>query len=215
MFQLINSPCILTNNIVTQLIGLEKTSTITELLDLMKNEGTNSGNSSRSLSGSGGGSIKSSNKQTISNVRPVLKNEVNVPEIKSFVAPTAKDEGEFSDIINKWQSFVESVKTEKLFGSVLNNSNPIEFLNNRLTIEVEHPEDWAIINENKNYLDKKTKEVFGKKIEFENSTEENKKSKKAVIKNNPKTKISTANDDIPLVNELINQLGAKEIKRID
>ena len=198
-----------------QLIGLEKSSTITELISKL-NSGTMVMEPPKKIysSSGGGNTAKNTHNNSVSNVRPAFKDEIKIPEVKSFVAPTAHDASEFEEIIEKWQNFVDEVKSEKLFGSVLNNSNPIDFLNNRLKIEIEHPDDWGIISDHKDYLDKKTKEMFGKKIEFDKAAGDKTKSQlqsKSSLNNT--SHLQAANDEIPLINELINQLGAKEIKR--
>lgn len=192
--------------VLCQLIGLEKSSTISELISQI-----NSGEIVKEQSRENilYPSASPSNKKTLSNVRLTTKEEIKVPEIKAFVPPTAADTEDFKYIIAKWQEFVELVKTEKLFfGSVLLNSNPIEFTDNKLKIKVENPEDWDIIIDNKNYLDKKTKEIFGKKIEFDITKGETQ------TRNNSLSNLSQElKDDNPLVNALITKLGAKEIKK--
>ncbi|MBS3945585.1 MAG: DNA polymerase III subunit gamma/tau [Melioribacter sp.] len=196
------------------LIGLERSSTISEILNKI-----NTGKISEPLksysSGTGGVSKKPAQEQSLSNVRLVEKNEIKLPEVKNFVAPTARDSSEFNDIITKWETFVEQVKTDKLFfGSILNNSNPVNIANDKLNIEVEHTEDWDIISDNKTYLDKKTKEVFGKKVEFNNAGKKKsgsaKKSSKSI--NNSETSGSSS-DENALVNAVITQLGGREIKK--
>lgn len=192
-----------------QLIGLERSSTISELISKMNSGGTITESPKKQYGDFGVSSAET--KSIVSNVRPAIKEEIKIPEVKTFIAPTAKDSNEFNDIINKWQNFVEQVKSDKhFFGSVLVNSNPVEFLNDRLQIEVDHPDDWDIIVDNKSYLDKATKEFFGKKIEFDNNGTKG-ISKKANIKNSAKQ--SNVQDENPLVNAIINQLGGKEIKR--
>jgi hypothetical protein len=103
------------------------------------------------------------------------------------------------------------VKSEKLFfASVLLNSNPVEFNNHQLHLEVDHPEDGDIINDNKIYLDKKTKEVFGQKIEMKISKgKKSSSSKKSTSTNNN----STQSNEDPVANAIINELGGREIKR--
>lgn len=193
-----------------QLIGLERSSTISELISKMNSGASIAEAPKKQFADLGGGSSVNS-KNVIANVRPAIKDEIKIPEVKTFVAPTAKDSGEFKDIINKWQIFVEQVRNDKhFFGSVLLNSNPVEFLNDRLQIEVDHPDDWDIIVDNKSYLDKATKEFFGKKIEFDNRG-----TKGMVKKSSVKNLVSQTNqtDDNPIVNAIITQLGGKEIKR--
>lgn len=193
-----------------QLIGLERSSTISELISKMNSGGSISETPKKQFADFGGG-VSGHSKNVIANVSPAIKEEIKIPEVKTFVAPTAKDSGEFNNIINKWQNFVEQVRNDKhFFGSVLVNSNPVEFLNDRLRIEVEHPDDWDIIVDNKSYLDKATKEFFGKRIEFDNSG-----TKGTVKKSTAKNSASQTNqpDDNPIVNAIITQLGGKEIKR--
>jgi hypothetical protein len=146
-------------------------------------------------------------------VRPALKEEIIVPEIKEFVAPTLNSSTDFNDIISKWNNFIEQVKSEKLFfASVLLNSNPVEFNNHQLHLEVEHPEDGDIINDNKSYLDKKTKEVFGQKIEMKISKGKKSSATKKSTNANPNNNSTQADED-PIANAIINELGGREIKR--
>jgi DNA polymerase-3 subunit gamma/tau len=161
------------------LIGLEKSATISEVLDKLENS-TISPKQSAEFDSSAGFSSPKQNNSPISNVRLITKEEVIVPDVKTFITPTLSPAADFTEIISKWNNFIEQVKTDKLFfASVLLNSNPVDFSDNKLHLEVEHPEDSDIISENKPYLDKKTKEVFGKKIELD-VTHNKKGSKKKV-----------------------------------
>jgi DNA polymerase-3 subunit gamma/tau len=189
------------------LIGLEKTSTINEILNKINSSSISEPSKNYTSSFGSAGNIKK-NESNFSNLRTTTKKEIKIPEIKNFIAPTAKDVSEFNVIISKWKDFVEQVKNEKFFGSVLSNTNPINFENNKLKLEVEHHEDWDIISDNKSYLDKKTKEVFGKKIELDNGGLKNSASK-----NNSANKITyQENRNNPLVNAIITKLGGREIK---
>lgn len=192
------------------LIGLERSATISDLITKL-NSGAVSEPVRSYQPNPGGGSAPKKPEQPVSNLRIVDKNEVLIPEVKNFVAPTARDSSEFTDIIAKWEFFVEQVKTDKLFfGSILTNSNPVNLSNDKLNIEVEHNDDWDIISDNKSYLDKKTKEVFGKKIEFNNA---GKKRGGASRKSDSKSnKAVSGSDENPLVSAVINQLGGREIK---
>jgi len=185
-----------------QLIGLEKSALISELISKIGSD-SSQGLKEKNISYTGS---SQSFKKEISNVRPATKEEIKIPEVKSFIPPTAKDSEDFNKIIAKWQEFVEQVKNEKLFfGSVLLNTNPIDFVNNKLKVEVEKPEDWDMICDNKSYLDKKTKEIFGRKIEFDfadKSLQEKKVSEKSIT-----------DEENPLIKAVITKLGGKEIKK--
>jgi DNA polymerase-3 subunit gamma/tau len=195
------------------LIGLERSATISEIISQI-GSGTISEPVKNYSSGSGGLTIKPS-VSSLSNVSIVSKSEVKIPEVKEFIPPLAKDSSEFDKIISKWESFVEQVKTDKyFFGSILLNSNPVDFNNDKLNLEVEHNDDWGIISDNKPYLDKKTKEIFGKKVEFINAGE--KKSagvKKSSSVKSVKQNSSSSADENPLVNAVITELGGREIKK--
>lgn len=196
------------------LIGLERSSTITEILSKMDN-----GEPEKKVNKVFDSSASyTSNKQintTNSNVRLAKKEEVIVPEIKAFVAPTLDSSNDFNDIISKWNDFIEQVKSEKLFfAELLLNSNLVRFTNDQLHIEVEHPEDGDIIDDNKTYLDKKTKEVFGKKIELNVSRDKKTPRKKQTSKSTENSVASdSTSEESPLVNSIIKELGGKEIKR--
>ncbi len=193
------------------LIGLERSSTITELLSkLDKSEVSEKSKSVFDSSGGYGSSSKQIN-SSISNVRPVIKEEIQLPEISAFVPPSLNSGSDLKEMINKWQNFVEQVKNDKMFfGSVLVNANLVSYNSNEIQLAVEHPEDEGIIEENKTYLDKKTKEIFGEKIEVKVAKE--KKSAK-----NKSAGIQKSNDEIadenPLANAIIKELGGKEIKK--
>jgi DNA polymerase-3 subunit gamma/tau len=197
---------------LTQLIGLEKSSRISEIISKLPetpiiNKTQFIADVSTSYSGT-----NSKFDSTFHNVRPVLKQEISVPEIKSFVQPTLNNSSDLDDIISKWNLFIEQVKTEKLFfGSVLLNTNPVEFINDKLHLEIEHDEDGDIINENKIYLDKKTKEVFGKK--FDVVISKGKKSKKNNFDISSDTIYDGSDSENSIANAIISQLGGKEIKR--
>ena len=88
----------------------------------------------------------------------------------------------------------------------------MEFNNHQLHLEVEHPEDGDIINDNKSYLDKKTKEVFGQKIEMKISKEKKTSVTKKSVNTNPNNNSTQADAD-PIADAIINELGGREIKR--
>lgn len=195
------------------LIGLERSATISEVISKINSGRISEPSKPYSIS-SGGPVKKTIQEQSLSNVRLVEKDEIKIPEVKNFIPPTARDSSDFNSIIAKWQIFVEQVKTDKLFfGSILNNSNPVNIANDKLNLEVEHNEDWDIISDNKPYLDKKTKEVFGKKIEFNNAGKKKSgSSKKSTSTSNTEVNSSSTGEN-PLVNAVITQLGGREIKK--
>lgn len=195
------------------LIGLEKSSTISELISKIgKQDSPNKSHVVSDFSQSYGASSKQVN-SSISNVRPVTKEEIILPEITSFVSPSIGNASDLNEMIAKWRSFVEQVQTDKMFfGSILLNANLVSYSKNMIQLEVEHPEDEDIITENKTYLDKKTKEIFGEKIDVKVSKEKKSAVTKKSTTTNPNNN-STQTDEDPIANAIINELGGREIKR--
>jgi DNA polymerase-3 subunit gamma/tau len=196
--------------ILAQLIGLERTETLTHILSKV-----NSGNFSSNLSSASAVSESkvsySSTKESktklssINNVEPALKSDVIIPEVQQFVSPIYSNPGDMTEIIAKWKIFIDQVKSEKIFlASVLTNTNLINFINNKLELTVEHTEDKEIIKENKKYIDKKAKEVFGTKIELLVNHGNN------TIESN---QLSDSEQESELISAVKNVLGGKEISK--
>jgi DNA polymerase III subunit gamma/tau len=195
------------------LIGFEKSSTLTELLSRINSNELAEKSKSVFDTSSGYGSPSKKINSEISNVRPVQKEEVKLPEITAFVPPSISSGSDLHEMANKWQNFVEMVKTDKMFfGSVLVNANVVSYTDNQIHLEVEHPDDEGIIEDNKTYLDKKTKEIFGEKIEVKVSKGKKSSAKEKNDSNSAKP-ISETTDENPLADAIINELGGKEIKR--
>lgn len=197
------------------LIGLERSTTITEIINKLDKDEPAQKSKSVFDSSSGYTSSPKQFNKPISNVSPVKKEEIIIPEVTSFVAPDLTNSKDLSDVVKKWENFVEAVKTEKVFfGSVLLNSNLLSYQENKIHIEVEHPEDEGIIEENKSYLDKKTKEVFGEKVEVKVSKGKKSSSSKNKTSSNNKLDLnSVQNDDNEIANAIITELGGREIKK--
>jgi DNA polymerase III subunit gamma/tau len=197
------------------LVGLERSATISDLISKLGNDSNvQSGRTVPDITSSGSGSISKHTNTGIINVRPVSKEEVRIPEISSFVPPAPSGSADLKDVINKWQNFVDLVKNDKVFfGAVLVNANLISYADNQIQLEVEHPEDEDIITENKQYLDKKTKEIFGEKVEVKVSNK--KKGTTGKIKSTGRQNSDTSFllDDSPFAKAIITQLGGKEIKK--
>ncbi|MCK9282195.1 MAG: DNA polymerase III subunit gamma/tau [Melioribacteraceae bacterium] len=154
---------------LAQLIGLERTETISNLLSKV-NAGNFSNNSSVVSESSGSYSSAKGTKTNLSSIKNVevaLTKDIIIPEVEKFVSPIYTNPGDMSEIISKWQAFIDQVKSEKIFlGSILTNTNPVNFTDNKLELNVEHSDDKEILRDNKKYIDKKAKEVFGSKIEL-------------------------------------------------
>jgi DNA polymerase III subunit gamma/tau len=118
----------------------------------------------------------------------------------------------FDSIVKKWESFVEAVITERKFslGPYVGNLELASLEGNKLKVFLNDEDGKKSFGLDKDYLAKKTVEIFGKKIIFQfedhplNSTGSN------GSKNNPNSKGENVIDD-PLVDLIIKELGGEEI----
>lgn len=193
------------------LIGLENSTSITKLIDSLHIPSSQTVRNKVIKSGPDSDTKK---KVLNSNLSTITPDEVKIPVIENFDLPSLTNSHDIDDIISKWKYFIEQVKNDKLFfGTILLNSFPIGYKNEKLQIEVVNSEDLDIINDNKPYLEKKSKEVFGKKIEFNFGGNSNH------IKNNNKNLgkqnniIELDEEQNHLIKSIITQLGGKEIKK--
>ncbi len=194
---------------LVHLIGLERSSTISNLLSQLDKSDFKVSFSSSSVS-EPKPTFATQSKLLMKNIEP-LKSEINIPQVESFVIPQMKNDTDLPNVIEQWKSFVDQVKNEKVFfGSVLFNSNPIDFLNDQIQLEVDHPDDEDIIKNNESYLDSKTKEVFGKKLKINVSKKKGSSKKSFSIQTTSPKEI----EDNPLAISIIKDLGGREIQKI-
>ncbi|MFC2135041.1 DNA polymerase III subunit gamma/tau [Bacteroidota bacterium] len=201
-----------------QLIGLEKSSTITEVLSQIKLSPQNPeiketiGFQQQTNQSSPAMEVKSADTSI-----PNISNKEK-PKIESFKAPSLEQGLTLESISAKWSDFLEQVNSEKFWlGSLLAQAKLENIDGEKVNLKVEHLDDCKIIDENKKYFFDKTKEIFGAKLEFHFT---NGKSHPGVNKNKAETKDakstspqnSESSQNSDLVNAIINELGGKEIK---
>lgn len=189
------------------IIGLEKTSTISELVQKLSNG--NTGISKKKVINN-----QTDNKE---NQKPLKETttaqpepEIQLPEKK--VQPSSK----FESVANNWKNFVDVVGNEKftLAGHLI-NSEPMKLDGNLLKVKLASQEDVEIIKGNESFLDclkKNADEVFNKRLKFEFTS-----MSKAPTPNESKEKsISNVDSNLSstessIVNAIIKELGGREI----
>lgn len=100
------------------------------------------------------------------------------------------------------------------------NSIPLKLDGNLLTISIPNIDDAKIIEENCNYLRKKSKEFFSRALRFSFETVQNNSNDKIIEKDGVASENKLNNNikqnsekEIPLIKAVINKLGGLEIKR--
>lgn len=205
---------------LTNLIGLEKSSTLSEIIS-----GVESGNldlkiEDKPLSINDNSQIKYRSKaNSIDNKKEIKANNSKKPKIisNSFQGLTnAPFTGElnFDTITQKWKDFIADICTEKSFllTPLFNGSKPILFDGVNLHISTSDENTNSSLSLHKDYIDKKSKTFFGKKIniKFETGDSPNSiKSTKSKVEEEKSPKIDKNTD--PYEKIIKNELGGLEI----
>ena len=207
---------------ISHLVGLEKTSTITEILSEIKTETNVQQDNSVSERND---SLYSQNKTTKLNFgkkssssnreSTVAKNNVNPSENVevSNVQPSTVVELNFDNIVKRWEGFVTEISKEKglALAPVIENLKLIELKGNKLTISLQEPQEEKTLEMNKNYLDKKTEHYFGRKIDLKVSSKKQNLDDKRTKETKKSTESYTRSELDSYENVIINELGGEKI----
>ncbi len=204
---------------LSHLIGLERSSTISELLSNL--------NSGQLPSAKNSGSIKNEpvkkkliNEETINEKKNYSKNSISSSNIKRVNSQSSnKNNVSKSDSLNlktinsRWPGFVEEVSNEKslIVGPFIQSVKLMEINGNNLSIYSQDPHYKTVFEQYQEYLSKKAYEYFGMKIHFEFKQNEDGKKVSQILPSKKETKISLAKEKDPFEEIIINELGGEEI----
>jgi DNA polymerase III subunit gamma/tau len=207
---------------LSHLIGLEKTSTISDIISQIesKTEPADTKTSTLTYQNSAYTTAKpSGSSETPSDIKPNEPKEKNHSFKKTVsIKPSTNNENKnfsLETIQQKWEGFVDAVLAEKglIFGPFLEKSKLVSLEGNVLKIFSEDEHGEKIIESHADYIAKKTLEYFGRKISFEytlNSSKTNKIEMPELPKQKKQGSSQKVEDD-PIVNLIINHLGGEEI----
>jgi len=204
---------------LTNLVGLEKSATLSEIIS-----GLESGNIEIKTNESGSGTREKSGvtyspKQIFPEKKreiksdPIPKTEAFVPPIKEKLSGIQSDLN-FELITQKWQSFVDDVCKEKSFllTPLFNNVKPVNFDGTNLQLESSDPTTESSLLLHQEYIDKKSRDFFGKKVTIKFASEESAKAKSTAIKDTKSTKSAKSSKITdPYEKIIIEDLGGREI----
>lgn len=205
---------------LTQLIGFEKSSTISDLLtkvsdlDIISEKKKVEPNLDLTPSQTKDKSFippPTIKKPQQVKAKPKIRKE-NLESYKLKVEPS-ETELTFENINSKWDLFKEQITKERFtLGPLLNHALPISLKQSTLILDIAEKEDVQILNSSKEFLCKRFFEVFKLRLQMKFSYN----SKTNIL--NGKEKIEFADDendqykDHPLVKSIITDLGGREIK---
>ncbi|MBE0538212.1 MAG: DNA polymerase III subunit gamma/tau, partial [Ignavibacterium sp.] len=201
---------------LTNLVGLEKSATISEIISGLesgnveiKSNPANSISKERNAASYTSKQTEPEKKSKISSEH-LTKAEAFVPPIKESLTGIQSDLN-FEMITQKWQSFVDDVCKEKSFllTPLFNNVKPINFDGLNLHLQSSDPTTESSLKLHQEYIDKKSRDFFGKKVSIKFGPMESAKVKSTVSKEIKPTKSSKIKD--PYEKIIIEDLGGQEI----
>ena len=207
---------------LSQLVGLEKTSSISEIISKIE-----SGPDNLPLIVSDKSNAKNySNDQPNNNLESSQRfsqqpREMLTPRIAKEDTPSnifLNESSDFESISKKWQSFVDSVSQERslIFGPMIKNLRPKNLEGNKLEVIGADTNGKYILMQNHDYITKKMMDIFGRKLNllFSESNEPPEIESQPEQKNvEPKKSTPHKNNsEDPLFDAIINELGGQEIE---
>lgn len=212
---------------LTHLIGLTKSSTISELLSK-----TNL-NNEEVLKKKDNSIATSSTDTKTEEISPPLKIDLPKLPINKIIKSTKnsnKKEKEpivsipditikldeqlnIENILENWTNFKDIITKEKfLLGPLLDNSTPISMENNLIIVGVNNKEDVQILNASGDYLSKRFSTIFKNNIKMEFSFRKDTPQTNNLNELNKIDEFDQPYKEIPIVKSIIEVLGGREIK---
>lgn len=213
-----------------QLIGLERTLTISQLISSLNNEKELKSNFVKEET-----TDKYNNRTNKSFVqeKKVVDTTTIIKESSESIVRDKNNKQtdlfNFDSIVKKWTGFVDEIKTERslIFGPLLSKVTPISLERNNLKISVKDSDGRILFEANKDYFAKKAFEYFGKKLDFSLVSEKSEQTdlipnddiveqKKSLpiyesTINHTKKEANKNSTDNPIINFIVKELGGEEI----
>lgn len=207
---------------LSHLIGIERSSTITELIKIIKNsnleqksdnfnivkdsvnfETNKSYGKEENLTHTDDNLVLEKKYDNISKSINDVKTLAHVDEQSKLIS--------LDEIIKNWTYFIDAITTERFtLGSLLGNSLPKSLVKNKLKVEIENREDISILNTSADFLSKKLSSIFNYNIKLEFNSEKN--TTKGSDLNSNQNNANKITENSPIIEKIINQLGGREIK---
>ncbi len=200
---------------LSHLVGLEKTSTISEIISELNNNAMPASNSYESQKPAvyvhEEKPVKEVSYTNSAKEKKTVSAAVNPIQQKTLVAENF--DLNFESVVRKWAGFVEQVSSEKglIFGPYIKSAKLVGIDGNKLKIYSEDSHFKDIIDRQQDYIAKKTQEYFGKKIffQFSQDSTSDETVSSSVSDNNSKEENNENSD--PYVNAILTELSGEEM----
>uniref|UniRef100_A0A832G081 DNA polymerase III subunit gamma/tau n=1 Tax=Ignavibacterium album TaxID=591197 RepID=A0A832G081_9BACT len=200
--------------ILSHLIGLEKSATISEIISVIQT-GNTSFVDDEPIKKKSIDRVAEPNTfqskistQKISSTSPEEAKTVNTSYSTKSIPPSSANKTNIDEIVAKWRSFVEDISKEKAFllAPIFSKVYPVEIEDNKLFLDNLEPGFLETISLNQDYLEKKSMNIFGKKLRFLE-----KKQEKVNPRQNFTAKTDNSSQSDPFEKIIIEELGGREI----
>ncbi|HLG31769.1 MAG TPA: DNA polymerase III subunit gamma/tau [Ignavibacteriaceae bacterium] len=163
---------------LSHLVGMEKTSTLTEMISNLKSDsGSSDSDHIKIISSSKTESLKkndddfskSSNSSIIHSIhKPVQKEKVE-QSVEMPMIEIRQSELNFENIIKKWQGFIDEINKEKALtlASVMGNLDLLSLNGNHLLVSLIDPHNRKTFEMHEKYIENKSENYFGKRLKFQ------------------------------------------------
>ncbi len=210
---------------LSHLIGLEKTSTISEILSGINSGGITAPTSARTDAGTKKNfpQTEAAERQAAPHSKkPFSSPDLSVKQVKSVARPTAantdlsQSDFSFDSVVQKWSGFVEAVSSDKglILGPFMRGVNLLGLEGNILNVTSEDSHGVNILRHEEEYLAKKTQEYFGKKMvmKFREEAAYSPRKEHSPREQNKTTQVPKKNDESdPFVSTILDELSGEEI----
>jgi DNA polymerase-3 subunit gamma/tau len=202
---------------LSHLIGLEKTSTISELISNLPitNENLSESFVKEPKKSDYSPKVRTEEgfkKNFVNNFAPEHKSTTTASEINN-VNNEIVSAFNFETVVKKWESFIDSISSERALtlGPILGKIKPVELDGQKLSIFV-NQQDKQSFNYHIDFITKKAHEYFGRRIVFQfkdNISYSTKMENKPEIEEKAINHSKSSSD--PFVDAIVNELGGEEI----
>ncbi|HEY7750648.1 MAG TPA: DNA polymerase III subunit gamma/tau, partial [Ignavibacteriaceae bacterium] len=207
---------------LSHLIGMEKTSTITEMISNLGNISDTSENvkaiNKPSIRNEPAKKFESVSNHPVSLDKDTGANPSSIQQKKMIVedSPVSSfhhNELDFDDVVKKWEGFIEEINKEKAFilAPIMQKINLLSMKGNHLNVMFDDAQNQKTFEMNEKYIETKSEIYFGKRLKFDLYNGETSGTKNTSDENSqPKKKPSHADAYEQII---INELGGQKLEK--
>ena len=210
---------------LSHLIGMEKTSTLTDMIsDMNSGSGSSDPGQININSSPKTDSIKKNDtnftKPAHSTInRTVIKpasNAKSEPNVEMPKVEISQSELNFENIVNKWQGFIDMINKEKalILAPVMGSIDLLSLSGNHLVVSLVDPHNRKTFEMHEKYIENKSEFYFGKRLKFELSAVQppsNTSKNTGTVENKSVNQKSLETPD-PYEQIIVNELGGQKLE---